>query len=434
MSSHFLRRWLLLCVAVLAPSLAKASDVPLPVADAIALALKHNEGAAIAELRARKAKAERLEAWSRLLPRANASAVQNWRQPVFREISGVNVLIQGASSRTYNIGADLTLFDAAALASALGAGDGVKASNADLAGARLDLAHAVAEAYAGAYAAERLIAALEERVNVAAQTAAEAALRVRTGLAAPTHQKRIELEQATALVELAQARLDNQSLQSALLELIVLDRMPALTEPVLAKPATSANDATWRQRPDLQALALKAESAKASLNSARLNYLPSLGVGADWRTANDAGLTSNADNWSLFAGAYWTLLDGAGRWARIKARAADAEIAQLTYGAAVRQADLSIARIERERDAATALLDLAKNQFELAKQTADETLLRFKGSLASGLELADALAQQHVAAAGLVKQKLNLDLANLRLARALGQWPTYDANTNGSTP
>lgn len=426
-NSHHLKLclWMIIAVAIWpAIGLAQAA---LSLNQAIKLALSNHETVAIAEWRAYKQQAERLEAWSRVLPRANASALQQWQQPVFRQINGADVLVQGASTRSYNFGADLTLLDAAAIANAMGTGDLLHASQAELVAAKLDLAYAVAEAYVGAYAAGRLVIALEERVRVAAQAVSEASLRLRAGLAAPIQQKRIELEQASAQVELAQARADHRSLQNVLLELLVLESLPTLTEPTLAKPIT-ANNTSWQNRPDLKSLALKAQAAQATLNGVWLDYLPTLGVGADWRSSNEAGIASNPDHWSLFAGAYWLLFDGVGRIARLRARTADAKIAQLNYSAALRQAKLNIVRIEGECDAAQALLILAQNQLRLAKQSAQETLLRFKNNLATGLELADALAEQHIATANLVKHKLYLDLTYLRLAYTLGQWPVFESN------
>lgn len=408
---------------------AQAETVSLHLDQAIERALLQNERAGIAALRDDRARAVRLEAWSRLLPHVNTVASLRRRPEVRRDIGGTSVAIQGGKSKNLAATGSLTIFDATALADIVAAGDAAAGERQSFLANHLDLAHAVAEAYVGAYTAAQLVKALQDRVAVAERSVAEAAARVRSGLAPNLYLKRIQLELAAANVELAQAKVDADTMRLMLQELAVLDAAPALTEPALATVNWTFDTASpiWRDRPELEAVKRQAESAQAALNSARLAYLPTLGLGADWSTTDDPGISGRNDDWSILAAARWSIFEGAGRWARLKQRAADAGIAELEYSAAIRQADLAMLRLGRELEAAEALVQLVETQLDLARETADETSLRFRNNLATALELAEALAQQHLAASDSIKQRLNLDLARLQLARALGLWPTAAA-------
>jgi outer membrane protein TolC len=401
----------------------------LTLAEALDLAARNNETAAIAQARLDRARALRREAYATLLPEVTVTGTYTRRaREVTREIDGESVVIQARDALAGNATVDVALFDARTLPVARAATRSLHAQEFLSFDLRRALAFDVAESYFAVLSAERLRDAATRRIGVAEATVADAETKLEAGLASRNELTRVQLELATA--RLARTEAENSVRTNRLLLGFLIgapaERPLAEPEPSLLAEATpeEMEREAERLRPDLQAAALRAEALRLLAQEPLLRMVPTLDLQGIYRGTNEAGLSGNDTDWNVAATLTWEVFDGGVRYAQAAARRAEFREASLATDQLRRLIGQEIRTARADLDTAHAALEQAQVRARVAEQNAEEVRVRFGEGLATGLEQADAVVSAFEAEAELARQRFALRLAELFLLRSAGRWPS----------
>ena len=174
------------------------------------------------------------------------------------------------------------------------------------------------------------------------------------------------------------------------------------------------------RRPDVLGARTTVEAARAGENAYVLSYLPSVGFNGAYTYANTTGFTGRHDSWYFGFGATWTMLDGGLREANLREAAAKKREAEAAArGAEVRAKD-EVRRALNDLESAQANRVKAEEQLRLARENGALVRTNFEAGVATYLEQSDAITAVLNAALQLINERLNAQLAVLRLERAAG--------------
>jgi outer membrane protein TolC len=418
--------------------LAAEAAAPLTLDEAIRAALAGNEVSAIAAARLERAQALRSQAVAALIPRLTLTGTYTRRaREVTREINGDEVTVQAIDALNGQALAQATLLDLRALPLLRAATRGVDAQRLESGELERALAHDTASGFLLALGAERLHEAARQRVAVAAQTAEEAKLRVEAGLAGRNDATRAELELATARLAETRAANDVTVTRLALGYLIggEIGARPLVEPADLGPPDGSPAELAGRaraSRPDLAALAARAEQARFFARAPRLGFVPRLDARGVYTGTNEAGLSGREQDWNAAVTLTWEIFDGGNRSAVAAQRDAEADEAELNLAQRRRAVDLEVERAAADLATAEASLVQAAARLAAARDNALEVRERYSNGLATALEQADAAVEQFEAETEQVRQRYSRALARLELARAVGLWPDGSSAAPGA--
>lgn len=409
-------------------ALLPAAAGALTLEEAIDRALARNEMAGIARARLDQARAQRRIALARLLPRVDARGTWTLREEITRDLGGTTQVVQPGSSLGAQLSASTLLLDPAAIPLVTAAGREVRAQ----ALASRDLLRALAFEVAGTYvqvlASEALVEAAARRVQVAEEALAVARERLEAGLTNRNDVTRSELTLSDARLAHTLAREAAELARIALGYLLAEAVDEPLAPPALAAPPAPGDgadlaEAARGRRPDLRALALRAEAADARDDEPLLRLLPSLDLQGSWRVTDQPGFTGSETDWSLVLGLNWEIYDGGLRYgerALLEAQTRELRLQAETLG---RQVDREVAEALVGLRSATIAAQEAELRARIAQQNEEEVILRFEAGLATALEQADAITQRYEAEAQAVREAFERELEVLGLRAALGLWP-----------
>ena len=174
-------------------------------------------------------------------------------------------------------------------------------------------------------------------------------------------------------------------------------------------------------RPDLEAAGLQLDAAKKQVTAAWLEFLPTLGL--NWRgTVNQKVTTFNPDSFTWQAALTLTIpiYDGGQRYVDIQnadIQAAEARLSRDDLSDQIRKQVLQ-ARLDMRTSAAN--LQKAQATARLSNENAQLVQARFDAGLATSLDVTDASTQRFQSNVDVIRQKLNLDVSMLALARSMG--------------
>jgi outer membrane protein TolC len=237
---------------------------------------------------------------------------------------------------------------------------------------------------------------------------------------------RIDVLRADEEARRAQIQYENSKSQVAQL----LDRRDIAFE--LATPAAlpdpAGSYAELRQkalveRPEMAIVKANERIAENLKTDAWLQFLPTLGLNWVGRYNNAAGFANENYTWAAAMVLTIPIYDGGFRYASLKD--ADAKLAEAkaqTRGQASRIED-EVRRAQQDLDGARAVLVEASQQVDLARETESLVRAQFEAGTAAQVEVSDAVNALQDAEANVVRERLNVQLAALRLARAVG---TFD--------
>jgi outer membrane protein TolC len=402
--------------ALLLSSAATAQDAPLTIERAVQLAVTRNERSAIADTTVEQAEARLRRARSFLLPRVNVNSSLN------REFGdGGNTAINTTALLNQ------TLFNARAFPLFRQARLERDAARLDATETKRVLAFDAATSFLATLSVEQLVRAADRRRSFAQVNLDDVRARFEAGLVSSNDVTRAELELATAVREVAQARGD---VDTARIELATLINAPVetLTPPVelldAADNPPAVDDAdvarAQQQRSDIAARRTEVEALRAFSEEPTRRFIPSFDLNAQARNFND-GPVSNLDN-EGFVGVTmsWAVLDSGVRAAERAERLALLRGAELGL-----EADLR----EVERQVRSAAVRLATEQAALlnataattaARKNADETSELYRQGLGTALELADANRQLFEAEVAEVSARFRMAVAYLASREAAG--------------
>ncbi|MDP9193570.1 MAG: TolC family protein [Acidobacteriota bacterium] len=420
-----MKRPLILLTLVLSP-LVSAQDPPradetitaaLTIERAVELAITRNERAAIADTTVEAAEARVRRARTAFLPRVDISG-------------NLGTDIGNGSERDLSTSALLTqpLFDARVFplyrqqrferdAARLSADDSKRLLGFD-----------AAVSFLTTLSFEQVLLAAERRRDFAQTNLDDVRARFEAGLVSSNDVTRAELEMATAVRELAQARGDVQASRVDLETLLKADVDGALAPPagLLDKadnppPASEAvvTEAQTR-RTDIAARRARVEALRAFADEPNARFFPSVALSAQTRNINDGPITNRNNEGFVGVSFAWPVFDAGLRSADRAERTANLRGAEL-------QLELELRDVERQlRSAAVQLsteqasLREAAAAVRAARKNTDETSILYREGLASALELADATQQLFEAEVAEVTARYRMALAYLSLREASG--------------
>lgn len=423
-----------LCFTVLG---AFSAASPLGLAEALALADERNETPRIARARVDRARAQRLEAYSALLPTLTGLGTYTRRaNEAARDVGGQRVIIQQLNALQASLSAQLTVLDPAGIALLRAAEHSIHSERLLADELRRAMAFEVAEAFFTVLAAEQLREAAGQRKSAAEAVVQDASVRQKAGLVTKNALTRSELELASAALILTQAENGVRTSRLGLGFLIddsaerpLVPPPPAVTAPLASGEASALIAAAQAERQDLGALEARARAREVQAHEPWLRHLPRLGAGATARATNEAGLVGNTVDWNVTATLTWVIFDGGLRYAQAAARVTERDEARLSADALRRQIGLELRSALATLETAKASARQADVRVRVATQNAEETRQRFAAGLATALENVDAAVSEFDARAELVRQGFLERIAELALVRARGHWPLATEKT-----
>lgn len=407
----------LVFLAVLFPSAAIAQDAPLTIQRAVELAVTRNERAAIADTIVEQAEARVRRARSFLLPRVNVTGTLN------REFEDQNNTILNTNALLTQ-----TLFNARAFPLFRQARLERDAARLSAGETKRLLAFDAATSFLATLSVEQVVRAAERRRDFAQVNLDDVRARFEAGLVSSNDVTRAELELATAVREMAQARGDVETARIELATVINAPVTPTLTPPVELldaaddPPRVDDNDVerAQQQRSDIAARRTTVEGLRAFAEEPSRRFIPSFDLNAQARNFNDGPVSTRDNEGFVGVTMSWAVLDSGVRAAERAERLALLRGAELELEAELR---------EVERDLRSAAVRLATEQAALqnavaataaARKNADETGELYRQGLASALELADANQRLFEAEVAEVTARFRMAVAYLASREAAG--------------
>lgn len=418
----FVSALLLLTEPASQPATLAATEITLE--SAIAAARARNENAQIADQQLRQVVAARDRAWAALLPllSVRGSYTHNDRQV---EASGRVLQRQDVLAGTAT--AALTVFDGPAIPSLLRASANLDAAEQRVRWTKNDLAYATASAFYAALAADTMADAAERALRTAEQHLQAARARRAAGGALALDETRAQIEVVAAQGQQVRAGNVRENAYQYLAFLTALPLPLVLARPTSEAPVPAADAASLQraraERPDLRAAAHDVTAASRAVTSAWMDYLPTLGVAANYQATQNTGWSGDPFSWNVVVTIEWLLFDGGLRRATRHERDAQLVESRLRRQLLERATEREVQQAGRDLATALASRATAEERQRLAVQSQRMTLGLYQAGLATSLELSDAddgLVQADIALAG---EQLDVALGRLQLLRAIGLDP-----------
>jgi len=429
------------------PLLASSTGPVLPLAEARRLALEGNPDLRVLQARLDQAHELSHKAWAAYLPQVTAGA--SWQRnnvgstlafpygakyPVrdvgtagspklVAEPPTVDVILQQRDALGTTVKGTQAIIAPSLWASIDAAYLSERAAELNTENARREILLAVAQQYLGAVGLKEAIAVREAQLRTEQQRERDTQIQFDSGTVNKITLLRAQIDRTQAEQDLRRSRYAYASAKSALAAL--LDRGPDFEVEAPPEPAAPGNlglleEQAPGRRPDVLGARTTVEAARAGENAYVLSYLPSVGFNGAYTYANTTGFTGRHDSWYFGFGATWTMLDGGLREANLREAAAKKREAEAAArGAEVRAKD-EVRRALNDLESAQANRVKAEEQLRLARENGALVRTNFEAGVATYLEQSDAITAVLNAALQLINERLNAQLAVLRLERAAG--------------
>jgi outer membrane protein len=442
--SHRLRTALCGCVVgwgviVGAARAEQAEQVPkeLTLKEALAIAAKHSPALREARAQTTVADARTTQSRSLLLPQITGTASYARVHGAGTGQLGAGAAsstagLTGAPRGTYNrfsIGAAVTqvLWDYGAIETLRASGLSFDAQRATERATALQTQLDVRTRFFEARAARALIHVQEEQLENQRLNQTEVQQFVQVGVRPEIDLLQAQTDFANARVQLLTAQNNYAIAKAALRQSIGLQsaqnfEVASDTLETMEQESRGLSllvDDALKHRPEILSIERSRAAARASLDAARADYLPTLaangGIAEVGRELGDLSLNWNLGvslSWQLFQGGLTSgQVDEARALALVQDTQLDAVRLQVQYD--VEQAKSTIENTQASLSAAEDALRLARSQFEQAQA-------RYREGISTIIELRDAQFAVTSASSQLVQAQLNLYRARAQLMAALG--------------
>ena len=419
-------------------SVPTGAATPTPVAltlhDAIARGLRANLGLLVSGSASDAARGERLQSLSALLPQVTGEVSENIQQ-IDLPSHGINFQIPGipipkvvgpfhfTDVRAYG---SFSVYDYNLRKNHLAAKENERAALLSVKDANDLVVQSVANAYL------QVIADSSRVESLRAQVATDQAIYDRTA-----DQK---LAGTAAGIDVLRARVELQQLQQQLVaqlnrlakDKLALGRVIGLplgqeftiaeSVPYSALAVMTPDEAlrtAYSQRADFQSAQATVRAAEASVQAARGERYPNVGVTADYGDVGQT-LAESHGTFTFQAAAKFNIFDGE----RIKG-----DIIQARAALKQREDELADLRGQIDYQVRAALLDIqsaadlvtvARNNLDLANQTLDQARDRFTAGVTDNIEVVQAQGSVAIANDNLISALYSHNVAKVELARAVG--------------
>ena len=444
-----MKRAVLLCAGLATlsvPAAARAEEArPLSLGEAEQIALGQSPELAMAQKGVDGARARLAATRALRLPRVTLEAnVLVWNEelsfvvptpsmtmPGEFELTPVTVRGQTTASATLSVAQPLT--QQIALGKLVDVEEaGVAAAKEDQGGARVEVAYRVADGYLVVLLAE---AAKEIAGLRAAQFEAQLArarVLVDGGVLQPVDAMRLEAALAAAqrevIVATSQARQAMGGLVLALglpPDTVVQVRDDLPDEPkALGMGVDEAVAMASERRPDMRALAHRAEQARSGAGAAKAGLLPELVAVGSYQHNEGGGTFQSADAWFAGLNLQWNVWDWGNTWhgyEEAEAKAAQARMAAERMGDRVH---VEVSATALDAQSAYDALAVARTGLAAAEEAFRIQNDRFSEGVATTTDLLDAQTEVTQARLGYASARYAYFRALAALARATGQVPS----------
>lgn len=286
-----------------------------------------------------------------------------------------------------------------------------------------EILFAVAQLYYGAVGLKQTLAAQQRLLDATRAHERDASTRVNAGAMPRIALIRAEIDRARAEQDVRRA--ENAFISAKIALGTMLQRQGEFDveqpgEPTVQGDNKALEDAAMKDRPDVLAAQAGVEFADLSHNGTWLQYLPSIVGNAVYKYANFTGFSNKNYSWAVSAAATWTLWDGGLRESSLRESEAKLVEARATARSAEKKAiddvrtgllDLESARANRQK---------ADEQLNLARENMRLVEVNYKSGVATQLDVTDATTQLTTAELGAISERLNSQMAALRLLKAAG--------------
>jgi outer membrane protein TolC len=407
----------LLFLTLAVSSFTSAQEAPLTIERAVELALTRNERAAIADTTVEAAEARVRRARTAFFPRVDIGG-------------NLGTDIGNGSERDLSASALVTqpLFDARVFplyrqqrferdAARLSADDSKRVLGFD-----------AAVSFLTTLSFEQVLRAAERRRDFAQTNLDDVSARFEAGLVSSNDVTRADLELATAVRELAQAKGDVDASRVELETLLKTDISGPLAPPVALLDAadnpppargTAIADAQAR-RSDIAARRARVEALRAFADEPNARFFPSVLFTAQTRNVNDGRITNRNNEGFMGVSFAWPVFDAGLRGADRAERTANVRGAELQLEFELRDVERQMRGAAVQLTTEQASLREAIAAVRAARKNTDETSILYREGLASALELADATQQLFEAEVAEVTARYRMAVAFLSLREASG--------------
>ena len=402
---------------LLLSSAAAAQDAPLTLERAVALAIERNERGAIAESTVEAAEARVSRARTAFFPRVdiNGNYRNDFPDPTERTLSTTALVTQ-------------PIFDARVFPLFRQARFARDAARFGAVESKRLVGFDAAAAFLTTLSFEQVLLAAERRRTFAQTNLNDVRARFEAGLVSSNDVTRAELELATAVRGVAEARGDVEAARVELENLLKADVDGPLAPPeslLTAAGAAPAMDipAAQQRRSDIAAERASVEALRAFADEPRARFLPSVGLSAQTRNINDGPVTAREQDGSVGLSFSWPVFDAGVRRAETAERNALVRGAELELEASLRDVERQVRGADVQLRTEQAALREATAAVRAARKNAEETLILYREGLASALELADANQRLFEAEVAEATATYRMALAYLSLREASGVAP-----------
>jgi outer membrane protein TolC len=289
--------------------------------------------------------------------------------------------------------------------------------------ARREVLFAAAQIYYGAASLKENVSVYERLLQQARAHEKDAEAQTKAGAVPKIVLLRAQIDRARAEQDLVRAHNAYESAKIALATLMARDQhfeVENPPEPALPAQRDDREEAALKDRPDLRAARGAAVLAEKQETTSKYKYAPNVGLQAAYRVANVQGFVDSYTSWSVTLGLNWTIWDGGVREIEVDENAAKVAEAQAQLEGLELKAREEVRRAVLDLESARANLTKADEQLKLARENQQMIDNNFKAGVATALEASDADTAQRNAEIGFVAERLNSQLAALRLAKAVG--------------
>ena len=415
---------------------ASSTAVALTLNDAIARGLRANLGLLTSEQSSVQSRAQRMESLSALLPKVTGSIQETAQQTNlaalgFSKFGGfpgahIPLIVGPFSYSTAEAEAQIPLFNWSNIQSFRASKLREKAAALSLKDARDLVVLAVGNAYLEIIASAARVDAIQAQVNTARVLFNRASDKKKAGVSPGIDVLRaqVELQQQQQALVVQKNQLEKDKLTLARViglpngqEFTVADPTPPI--PLEAMNLNDALTKAYANRSDYQAAEMQVKAAERTVQAAKAQWYPTLGVSGYY---GDQGPTfSNSHGvFSVTGSLNFNIFDGR----RIKSDVLEQQ-SQLTN----LRNQLQNLKGQIDFDVRNALLDLkasneqvtvAKSNSQLAHETLTQAQDRFSAGVADNLEVVQAQEAQATASQNLINALYSNNVAKVELARALG--------------
>ncbi len=393
-------------------------EAPLDLVQALERARTQHERAALAREAVRIAEAEVRQAWAGVLPQLAFEAGAGWAGG-----TGTRFPSAGRVGLDGTLGFSAPLYVPRARPLAERAEIIEQSVRAQAEHDVLELAFAVADAWYGAWVAQRLKEAAERTVNTARENLEVVRARREVGRSLAVDEAQAELRVVQAREGLTLAENLAASSLDLLGVLVGIEGTLALAEPAPPpEPVVGETSPAIEGRSDVRAFTLAAQAAQVLVENAWMDFLPSVGAQAFAGVGSDEAFESSFTTYGVGVALTW-LIYGAERGSRHEAEAARARAAVLQADLRTREARFAVRQARRDLVAVTATGVTAEQALVLARESRQQVLARYRAGRATSLELVAAEDTLRQAELARVARTLELHRARLALFRAQGLDP-----------